>query len=99
MATLRFLHLGVNFQTGPPTPEKRGEIEKILNRAKDWFRYAPNCWLIYTGVAPKVWHERLKDGIPWITNESYLICPIDVREKSGWLRRAAWEWINQDRPG
>lgn len=94
----RFLHLGINFKGIQPTSSMIDEVETILNKAKDWFRYAPNCWLIYTGRDPKTWHERLKQ-IPWMPDQSYLICEVDISNKSGWLARSAWDWINKDRSG
>ena len=92
----RFLHLGINFTTKTATPEAIGEVQNILNKAKDWYRYAPNCWIIYTAIDPKAWNERLKK-IPWMTEQRYLICPIDTESKSGWLARDTWEWINRKR--
>jgi hypothetical protein len=92
----QFLHLGIHFKNGSPTAERIEEVESVLNKAKDWFRYAPNCWLIYTSMEPPTWHERLQK-IVWIRQQSYLIVKVDVKNKSGWLARAAWDWINQDR--
>jgi hypothetical protein len=41
-----FLHLGIRNE-GSDAPD-RSAIETVLNKAKDWYRYAPNCWIIYT---------------------------------------------------
>jgi hypothetical protein len=96
MASFQFLHLGVNFKTRTATTENLREIEALLDNAKDWYRYAPNCWLIYTSKNPETWHERLK-SIPWMQQQTYLICVVDLDEKSGWLGRSTWDWINKDR--
>ena len=96
-AQFRFLHLAVNFKTKSPTTETLGEIETVLNKAKDWYRYIPNCWLIYTSVDSKTWAGRLKKQIPWMSEEQFLTCAVDLKEKSGWLPRDTWTWINQDR--
>ena len=93
-----FLHLGINFKGAQPTSTMIDEVETVLNKAKDWFRYAPNCWLIYTGRDAKTWNERLKQ-ISWMSNQNYLICQVEPKNKSGWLARAAWDWINKERPG
>lgn len=92
----KFLHLGINFKTKTPTTETLSEIEAILNKAKDWYRYAPNCWLIYTSHDAKTWHQRLRN-ISWITDQSYLICSVDLENRSGWLPKNTWEWVNQAR--
>ena len=96
MADFRFLHLGVNYESGLSI-ERRNELEKVLSKAKDWLRYAPGCWLIYTSVSPLVWHTRLKQEVPWILGDSYLIIVVNTKEKSGWLRQSAWDWINKPR--
>jgi hypothetical protein len=92
----RFFHLGVDFKEKTPSSDYLNQIEVVLNSAKDWYRYAPNCWIIYTGRTPKVWHERLK-AIPWMINQRYLIVQIDVAERSGWLAKDTWDWIKKDR--
>lgn len=92
----RFLHLGVNFRDKSPTPEALEEIEGVLNSGVDWYRYAPNCWIIYTNQTAKTWNERLK-AIPWMTDQRYLIVQIDIRDRSGWLARDTWDWVKKDR--
>jgi hypothetical protein len=97
MAEYRFLHMGVNFKTKSPNTDTLGEIETVLNQAKDWYRYAPNCWLIYTSIGPSKWQERIKQQVPWITEQTYLICVADVTSRAGWLPRDTWDWINKNR--
>lgn len=96
-AEFRFLHLGIEFKTKSPTIEVLGEIEGVLNKARDWYRYAPNCWLIYTAIEPSSWHERLKRHILWMSEQRYLICVADVKKRSGWLSKDTWDWINKNR--
>lgn len=92
----KFLHLAIHFKNGGVTEERLGTVEEVLNKAADWVRYVPNCWLIYTGRDAEVWHQRLKN-IPWITQQQYFICEIDIHNKAGWLPKAVWEWMNKDR--
>jgi hypothetical protein len=93
----QFLHLGINFKTAGSTSERLNEIEAVLNNATDWLRYTPDCWLLYTGRSPATWNKILRDEIPWITEQAYLICQVDTRQKAGWLQRSIWDWINKDR--
>jgi hypothetical protein len=93
----KFLHLGISFRDKSPTPEVLKEVENVLNKAKDWYRYAPNCWIIYTGQTPRNWHDRLKT-IPWLAAQQYLIVEINMNERSGWLPKDTWNWITKDRP-
>jgi hypothetical protein len=92
----RVLHLGIHFKTKAPTAEMIEEVEVVLNKAKDWLRYAPNCWLIYTERDPKTWNARLKK-IPWMAEQSYLLCAVDPKIRAGWLPRSVWDWIGRDR--
>ena len=90
----RILHLGMNFRKKVVTTDEREEIELILNKAKDWYRYAPNCWLIYTKQTPKVWNERLRE-LPWMSELLILIAPIDLSDRAGWLTKDTWNWIKR----
>src|SRR5271155_3682194 len=93
----RFLHLGVNFIERNSSSEAIGKIEAVLNRASDWYRYAPNCWIVRTKQTAKTWHERLK-SIPWMADQRYLIVEINTEERAGWLLKDTWEWLKKDRP-
>jgi|ERR1035441_5556863 hypothetical protein len=97
MADFRVLHLGINYKSDPLTQAQRKEIEGILDKARDWLRYTPNCWLIYTALSPSIWHKRLKERLPWITAQSYLIVAVDINERSGWLAEEVWDWMREHR--
>ncbi len=93
-----FLHLGV-YREDAEAP-KREAIEAVLNKAKDWYRYAPNCWLIYTARSPAYWCEKLREISGMDGHASFLVCelPIDKKDKrAGWLQVSVWEWINKSR--
>lgn len=90
----RLLHLGVNFRKKSPTSGEIDEIQEVLNKARDWYRYAPNCWLIYTSQPPAVWKNRLRE-VPCMAEVLMLIAPIDLSERSGWLTKDTWDWIKK----
>jgi hypothetical protein len=96
-----FLHLGVHTDGDPDAP-KTSAIERVLNKAKDWYRYAPNCWIIYTAQDAKWWSDKLR-AIPGMEDHTaFLIGEIllSAKEKrAGWLKESAWDWINKDRAG
>jgi len=94
-----FLHLGVR-RHDSDAPDRKA-IEAVLNKAKDWIRYAPNCWIIYTGRDAKTWSDRLRKipGMEGSTN--FLICEVLLvpsDKRAGWLTDSMWEWINKVRP-
>ncbi|HUA21735.1 MAG TPA: hypothetical protein VMB25_23480 [Bryobacteraceae bacterium] len=94
-----FLHVGVYFDDDPEAP-KRTAIEEVLNKAKDWFRYAPNCWLVYTARDATWWSDKLRSIPGMEDHNAFLVCQIllDERDKrAGWLKQSAWDWINKDR--
>ena len=95
MAEPRFLHLAVANPT-PLPPAKREEIETVLNKAKDWLRYAPNCWLVWTAVGTGLWAERLRAVLADKDN-AFLILEVKLQDYSGWLMDDAWKWINKER--
>lgn len=97
VSLMPFLHLGVNFR-GSDTPTK-GDIEGVLDKAKSWYRYAPNCWLIYTKLSAEKWGERLLEIPGMKDNTTFFLCEIELSpdKRYGWLAETAWKWIKRDR--
>ncbi len=92
-----FLHLGVYSEEDPDAPS-RAAIERVLNKAKDWFRYAPNCWIIYTARDATWWSDKLRSISGMEEHAGFLIAEILLTPKekrAGWLKESAWEWINK----
>jgi hypothetical protein len=87
----RFLHVSFNF----PRQSKVEELEPIFDKARDWVRYAPNCWIIWTSVSPRQWLGRLRPVLR--SGEHVLICRVDLQERAGWLPGWVWEWIDRSR--
>jgi hypothetical protein len=84
----RFLHVGLNIRKGAFSTEK---FDALMNQATSWYRYAPNCWLLYTGGTPTSWWNHLA---PHITREDYmLIVEIQPKGYQGWLPAEAWKWM------
>lgn len=90
-----FLHLGVRSENSDAPDVKA--IQKVLDRARSWIRYAPNCWLIYTGKDAKTWTDRLRQIPGMDESTSFLICEISLDDDkySGWLTDSVWDWINR----
>jgi hypothetical protein len=90
-----FLHLGVNFE-GVDIEAYRPAVEKVLNKAQDWLRYAPNWWLIYTSRSLEVWQKELVE-VPGMKEKSWVICEVNITNRTGWMYKSEWEWINKER--
>jgi hypothetical protein len=87
-----FLHVGFNFEE---RPEKVKGLIPIFNEAIDWVRYAPNSWILWTDKTPLEWYNLLKPHVH--RDDSIFICVIDIKQRSGWLPKVIWDWINKPR--
>ena len=92
MTTGQFLHIAINFKSGAA---KMKELEPAFNKALDWLRYAPNCWIVWTTSDPAKWYARLKPVLD--EADTFFICKIDIDTRYGWLPKSTWNWINKDR--
>ena len=65
--------------------------EQRFNNATDWYRYSPNCWLLWTSGTPQSWFEYLKPHVASSASSS----PISGRTSGfvGSLPQGAWVWI------
>lgn len=88
-----FLHLRVWGQ-GENAPDRK-EVEEVLNKAKDWFRYAPNCWIIYTARDANWWCEKLSDIPGMKDNASFFIAEMRLSNRAGWATPRMWGWIKK----
>jgi hypothetical protein len=86
----RFLHLTVI----PKGPLDVSVVDARVNNAKDWIRYAPTCWLLWTSRDPQYWHERLR-AVPELRSHQLFVFVADLSERQGWLPSDVWAWINK----
>lgn len=87
MADLYHLYL-----EAPGLSPDDGVLEKKLDLAVDWFRYASNCWLLYSTSSPAKWYERLG---PFVRERkgNVLIVRVDPLHRQGWMSKQLWQWI------
>jgi len=88
----RFLHVAFVFPF--LSPKQQSAIEQVLGIDGDWLRYAPNCWIVYSGHAPMVWVERLQ-AIRGMEQASFFI--TEMGTYAGRLDQQVWDWINSYR--
>jgi len=86
----RHLHIGFNWGDGDP---RISTLTPIFNKAIDWIRYAPNCWIVWTSSSPETWYGRLKPLLG--EKDSLFIVEINVAERQGWLSRSIWDWLKK----
>jgi hypothetical protein len=87
----RFLHIAFNWSGEP----KIDEVKPVFDKATDWVRYAPNCWIVWTSSDPATWYERLKPHVG--PSDHMFICAVDLTVRNGWLPKTTWDWINKKR--
>ncbi len=91
MAERHFLHVAFRFGG----KRKTTELEPIFDKAFDWLRYTPTCWIVWTSRSPGQWYQRLK---PHLGSDDYvLVVRIDPEQRAGFLPAWAWKWIRKDR--
>jgi hypothetical protein len=72
---------------------KVAELEPLFNQATSWYRYAPNCWILWTNGTAESWFNYLA---PHITVQDYLfVAELSMRDYKGWLPKNAWDWIRE----
>jgi hypothetical protein len=88
----KFLHIAFSFKSGQTNVSR---IRTAIGSARDWYRYAPNCWIVYTTRTPEKWFEILK---PKLSDDDHMfICELDVANRQGWLPEGAWSWLDKER--
>lgn len=85
-----FLHVGFN-----ASEPRIDEWIVVFNKAADWLRYAPNCWILYTGGSPETWFDRIKPHLK--EKERVFICELNLSNRQGWLAESTWKWIQKNR--
>jgi len=71
--------------------QEDAEVESKLDLALDWFRYHPNCYLVYSDKDANEWHRLLR---PVVTETGRLfIVRADVDDRAGWMDNTLWNWI------
>ena len=88
----KFLHVG--FRVNEPRIDT---WKDVFDKAADWLRYAPSCWILYTGRSPEMWFDRIKPHLK--QGERVFICELNLSNRQGWLSKSTWEWIQKTRSG
>jgi hypothetical protein len=87
----KFLHIGFNFRIEPDLEE----LEETFDLALDWYRYAPNCWVVWTSSSPEKWYSRLQKHVDRRkkSGDTVFICELNIDERSGWMPHGFWEFV------
>lgn len=69
-------------------------IAAKVGRAKDWARFQPSSWLIWTDLEPQEWFDRLS---PLIEPSDTLFVVEIARHWKGQLDTKVAQWMERDR--
>jgi hypothetical protein len=73
----------------------RQQLEEMLNKALDWYRYNKGHYVVYTSANTDTWYNRLA---PLVTPNGYMfICRLDKTAYHGWMPKDFWEWFQKVR--
>ncbi|WP_348748395.1 hypothetical protein [Pseudomonas rhodesiae] len=77
-----------------PNPDvEADDIQEKMNLALNWFKYADNCWVVFTTSDQDKWYTRLKG---FVDPSGYLfICKLEAAESQGWMTTAFWDWYQE----
>jgi len=89
----KFYHISFLFESGK---HLTSELDIVFNKASDWIRYAPNCWIIYTSQSSEKWYNSIKKAIH--EDDSFMILQIDPSTRNGWMPLDIWDWLDKERP-
>jgi len=64
-----------------------------LKKSSNWWHYLDSTWLILTGETADELSNRLRKHLD--DNDNLLVIKV-TRPYAGWLKKEAWEWINQN---
>lgn len=70
------------------------QVEEVMNKGRDWYRYATGLYIAYSTVDADKWMARLRPLVE--PNGSLLIWRLHPTESNGWMTEDLWEWIRKD---
>ena len=89
----RFVHVGFSVSGKLPV----ASLDKLFAKALDWIRYDTHCWILYTTTDLDTWRDRIR-ALPGIkSSDGFLLLEVDVSQRSGYLPKLVWEWLQKDR--
>ena len=85
----------------PPTIselEASNYIQRVINGADDWLKYAGNCWIVWSAKSPKEWYAEF-ERIEQLHNCSIFIVKLDLspENRGGQFPQWVWDWIQKAR--
>ena len=88
----RYFHVGFNFEGRDPPAKK---IQEAFDKALDWVKYAPNCYILYTMKDEDIWYRRLREIVH--EDDTIFVVELKIENRNGWLPKSVWAWLKKER--
>jgi len=69
----------------------QAQVQDKMNLARDWFRFDPNVWIVFSTSDEGKWYARLAPLVR--QNGAVFICRLDIARSQGWFSKELWLWI------
>ncbi len=73
----------------------RERVKKTVEGAIDWYRYAPNAWILYSNRTPEQWYNLIQPKIG--PNATFFLCELNIENRQGWMKQDFWDWLDKER--
>jgi hypothetical protein len=72
-------------------------LKSVFDSALDWYRYAPNFWILWSTKTAEEWYAVIKPKVK--EGDHFFICELATGNRQGWMARDFWDWLNKDGRG
>lgn len=79
----------------PKQSVTKEQLNEKLNKALDWFRYAPNNYIVYSTSDEEKLYARFESLVK--PEGSIFICKLDITSRQGWINKGLWTWLKKPR--
>jgi hypothetical protein len=86
----KLLLITIEFSDREPIHE---EVAAKIGRAKDWARFSPSGWLVWTDLTASEWYERL---VPLLKKNEHILVIEVTRTLKGRVPKKVADWLQRD---
>jgi len=66
-------------------------LKPVLASVGDWIKYSHSSWIVWTDKSVDQIYAIIKPKLG--PNDQFLVAPIDLSQKQGWMAQWIWDWI------
>ena len=86
---MNFLIVMVNVNPGLGVQD----VQNVLQGMANWYRIAPNLWVLHTNEPTTTWFARLQMLVT--PSGTLFISPLNPNGRQGLMPQPFWDWVNQ----